>query len=470
MAMGCRNREQQDDIWIPTTQIVAGPGHPFYAALNRILADAGFDAYVEKLCAKFYAKNRGRPGIPPGVYFRMLMIGYLEGLDSERLIDWRCADSLSLREFLGYSLRQRTPDHSTLSVIRGRMDVETHEQVFSWVLKLLADHELVKGKTVGVDSTTLEANAALRSLVQRDTGQTYEAYLTKLARESGIATPTRQDLAKLDRKRKGKGSNDDWMNPHDPDAKITKMKDGRTHLAHKAEHAVDMDTGATLAVTIQAANRGDTQTLEETVLAATENLQDTARPQRPAPAIKELVADKGYHSNDVLRDLEEAGIRTYVSEPDRGRRRWGDREKERRAVHANRRRIRRERGKRLLRRRGEVLERPFAHLYETGAMRRTHLRTHEKITTRVLIHAAASNLSLLMRVTLGIGKPKALQSMARKVAEAMEAALELFEAALDAMVRHLTRLGAFVRPDIGVTAGWQVTATESGEGASSTGC
>jgi transposase len=405
MALGRRKSERQETLWVAHGEVCRGPGHPFYTALNALLAEGEFDAWVEKRCERFYAKKRGRRSIAPGVYFRMLMIGYFEGLDSERGIAWRCADSLTLREFLGYELTERTPDHSTLSVIRNRVDVETHEEVFGWILERLDEHGLIKGKTIGVDATTLEANAALRSLVRRDTGQSYRDFLEALAKESGIETPTREDLARLDRKRKGKGSNDDWYNPYDPDAKITKMKDGRTHLAHKAEHAVDMDTGATVAVTVQPANRGDTHSVGETLAETTENLDELGH------EAEELVADKGYHSRRVVGLLKQAGLRTYIAEPQRGRQQWNGRTEERDAVYANRRRIRGKRGKRLQRSRGELLERPFAHCYETGAMRRTHLCGHEKIRKRLLIHVAASNLSLLMRTVRGIGKPKTLQDL-----------------------------------------------------------
>ncbi len=404
MALGRRSSERQDALWIVSDEVTKGPGHPFYARLNAIFDDAGFDRWVEKRCQRFYA-TEGRPGIPPGVYFRMLMIGYFEGLDSERGIAWRCADSLTLREFLGFELTETTPEHSTLSVIRNRIDVDTHEEVFRWILERLDEHGLIQGKTIGVDATTLEANAALRSLVRRDTSEGYLEFLEALAKASGIETPTRQDLARLDRKRKGKGSNKDWFNPNDPDAKITKMKDGRTHLAHKAEHAVDMDSGATLAVTVQPADRGDTKSIGDTLTEAIESLEEAElEPQ-------EVVADKGYHSKRVVRILTEAGLRTYISEPERGRQRWEGQGQEREAVYGNRRRIRGDRGKRLLRRRGEMLERPFAHCYETGAMRRTHLRGHEKILKRLLIHVGANNLSLLMRTLCGIGKPKTLQDI-----------------------------------------------------------
>ena len=425
MAMGKQSQEQQDPLWIPTHAIAKGPGSPFYARLNRMFKASGFDRWVEGRCEGFYAKKQGRPSIPPGVYFRMLMIGYFEGLDSERGIAWRCADSLTPREFLGFALTEPTPDHSTLSRVRNRIDLETHQEVFGWILSRLVEHGLIKGKTIGVDATTLEANAAMRSLIRRDTGEGYDEFLTTLAKESGIETPTRQDLARLDRKRKGKASNDDWLNPNDPDAKITKMKDGRTHLAHKAEHAVDMDSGATLAVTVQPANRGDTKSLDETLSEVVENLDELSDDDQRF-TMQELVADKGYHSNDVLCDIAELEIRTYISEPDRGRRRWQNRERERRAVYANRRRIRGARGKALLRQRGEKLERPFAHCYETGAMRRTHLRGHEKILKRILIHVGASNLSLLMRTLFGIGKPKTLQGRCRRAMAVLRATWRAF--------------------------------------------
>ena len=408
MSMQRRENERQADLWIAVGQVAVAPGNPFYKRFNKILIQKGFDPFVESLCEKFYAADKGRPGIAPGVYFRMLLIGYLEGIDSERGIAWRCADSLGLREFLGFTLTEATPDHSSLSVIRRRLDLETHRAVFQWVLKVLAAEGLLKGKTVGVDATTLEANAALRSIVRRDTGEGYNEFLTALAQASGIETPQREDLAKLDRKRPKKGSNEEWVHPHDPEARITKMKDGRTHLAHKAEHAVDMETGAVVAVTLQGADQGDTQTLLDTLAHAVENICDLPLPTVP---LQEVVADKGYHSNETARALAELKVRSYLSEPDRGRRRWQGKPAEQRAVYANRRRIRGARGQRLLRRRGELVERPFAHCYETGAMRRTHLRGQENILKRLLVHVAGCNLSLLMRRNFGFGTPRGLSEL-----------------------------------------------------------
>jgi len=415
MAMGKRKTERQSDLWVAVTEMPQSPGHPFYRKLNGLLTEHSFDGFVEGLCQQFYHDWLGRRSIPPGVYFRMLLIGYFEGIDSERGIAWRCSDSLTLRDFLGYGLKEDTPDHSSLSRIRQRLDIETHEEVFSWVLKRLVETGLLRGKTIGIDATTLEANAAMRSIVRKDTGEGYLEFLTGLAQASGIETPTREDLAKLDRKRKNKASNKDWENPHDRDAKITKMKDGRTHLAHKAEHAVDLDTGAIVGVTLQPADRGDCQSLGETLDVTVEALAAVATDEEAGQELSEqllaeTVTDKGYHSNETLADQRGLGIRTYCSEPERkGRRKWEGRADAQAAVYANRRRIRGRRGKRLLRKRGELLERPFAHCYETGGMRRTHLRGHAKILKRLLVHVAGFNLGLVMRALFGIGKPRRAQ-------------------------------------------------------------
>lgn len=423
MAMGKRKRRlRQASMWIATSDLPMTAAHPFYDRLNRILDDAKFDAFVEAQCATFYAETLGRPSLAPGRYFRLLLIGYFEGLDSERAIAWRAADSFALRRFLGLELPEAPPDHSTISRTRRLIDLERHEAVFTWMLQRLADAGLVKGHTIGIDATTLEANAALRSIVRRDTGETYQEFLTQLAQASGIETPTREDLARIDRKRKKKGSNDDWTNPHDPDARITKMKDRRTHLAYKAEHAVDLETGAVVAVTVQPADAGDTTTSQDTLIEAAEQIE-TVLPDADGP--KELVADKGYHSSQSLVDYEAVGLRTYISEPDRGRRNWTDKADERAAVYRNRRRIRGPRGKRLLRHRSQWLERPFAHMYDTGGMRRVHLRGYVNIRKRVLVHAAALNLGLLMRTLVGVGTPRSLQGRAAACLAGLLALLHL---------------------------------------------
>lgn len=396
-------------MWVATSDLPRSAAHPFYTRLNQILDTHEFDGYVEGLCQRFYA-DEGRPGLPPGRYFRLLLIGYFEGLDAERAIAWRAADSFALREFLGLVLPEAPPDHSTISRTRRLIDLETHEAVFSWMLQRLADAGLVKGKTVGIDATTLEANAALRSIVRRDTGESYQDFLTKLAQASGIETPTRADLARLDRTRKKKGSNDDWTHPDDPDAKITKMKDGRTHLAHKAEHAVDLETGAIVSVTVQDANAGDTTTMPDTLAEAVSQLDQISDADgEPVKTVDEIIADKGCHSRAVVLELTENGFRSYISEPDRGPHCWVDQAPARDAVYANRRRIRGRRGIALLRRRGELLERTFAHLYDTGGMRRVYLRGHANIRKRLLIHAAGFNLGLVMRQLIGVGTPRGLQ-------------------------------------------------------------
>ena len=399
-----RDDGSQQAMWVATADLPQGGGHPFYERLNEILGAAGFDAFVEKLCAPFYARM-GRPSLAPGRYFRLLLVGYFEGLDSERAIAWRAADSLSLRSFLRLAPPSAPPDHSTISRTRRLLSVETHEAVFTWVLQQLADAGLVRGRTVGIDATTLEANAALRSIVRRETGD-YTTFLTRLAEASGIATPTRAELARFDRSRKKKTSNAEWTHPHDPDARVTKMKDGRTHLAHKAEHTVDLETGAVVGVTVQGADTGDTASMVETLIAAAEQV-DAVLPD--GPGIEEVVGDKGYHSNETMADLKALGLRSYISEPDRGRRCWKQQQAARDAVYANRRRIRGERGRRLLRCRGELLERPFAHVCETGGMRRVHLRGHPNVRKRLLVHVAGCNLGLLLRQMIGVGTPRSLQ-------------------------------------------------------------
>jgi transposase len=418
MAMGKRKQHTQSPLFVSASGLPETPAHPFYRQLNEVLASGGFDGFVESLCAKFYEETMGRPSLPPGVYFRLMLLGFFEGMDSERGIAWRCADSLSLRLFLGYGIDQPTPDHSTLSRTRRLIDLQTHQEVFQWVLKLLAKEGLVEGKTAGIDSTTLEANAAMKSIVRRDTKESYDQFLAGLAKASGIETPTREDLAKIDKTRKNKASNNDWQNPNDPDAKIAKMKDGTTHLAHKAEHAVDMETGAVLAVALHPADKSDHQTLIDTIVVATENLAavrddaDTADCINPDTILDEAVLDKGYHSNGTMEDLATIGTRSYGAEPDRGRRDWEDNPKAQAPTYANRRRVRGKRGKRLMRQRGELIERSFAHLYETGAMRRLHLRHRDNISKRLLIHAGGFNLSLIMRKLTGLGTPRGRQGLA----------------------------------------------------------
>lgn len=409
MAMGKR-KPKQEALFFSTQEIPKAASHPFYARVNEILERNRVDKRLEHLCKRFYKAVMGRPSMAPGVYFRMLLLGYFEGIDSERGIAWRVADSLSLRNFLGLSLIDSTPDHSTMSRTRRLMPLETHKAVFRWFVKVLGEEGLINGQTIAIDATMLEANAAMRSIVRRDDGRRYEEYLKDLAKAEGIEEPTREQAVRMDRKRKKKSSNKVWKSPTDTDARIAKMKDGRTHLAHKAEHAVDLSSGAIVAVTLQAADRGDTTSIGVTLQAA-----QASAVLINERGIEEVVADKGYHSNQTLVDLNEGGRRSYIPEPQRGPRKWEGKEKQQKQVYANRRRMRGRRGKDLQKLRTELTERTFAHMYETGGMRRTHLRGHNNILKRLLFHAIGFNLALLVRKSSGIGKPRTLQGFANAI-------------------------------------------------------
>ena len=404
--MGKRRKTEQRPLFVVTSEIVRSPGNAFYEQLNAILDKNRFDQRIERLCARYFPSQYGRPSMAPGVYFRMLLIGYFEGLDSERGIAWRTADSLSLRDFLGFSLEEKTPDHSTVSRTRRLYWVETHKAVFRWVLKVLEKEGLVSGQSIAIDATTLEANASMKNIVRRDGGESYDEYLKGLAKAAGIENPSKAELARFDRKRKKKTSNQDWKSPVDKDARIARMKDGSTHLAHKVEHAVDLSSGALVAITLQGADQGDTTTIKKTL----EQAQETAQ-MIDGLGVEEVVADKGYHSGEVLKGLHQQDVRSYIPEPDRGPRKWdGDgKAEEQKRVYANRRRTRGERSKRLQKLRSELAERSFAHMYETGGMRRVYLRGRQNILKRLLIQGAGFNLSIYIRNAFGVGKPRAMQ-------------------------------------------------------------
>jgi transposase len=438
MAMGTRkSRERQESLWYGT-ELAAAPGHPFYSRLNEALDKAGFDRHCEESCAGFYHAKLGRPSLAPGLYFRIMMIGFFEGLDSERGIAWRLADSLTLRQFLSIGLDEDTPDHVTISRTRRLIDAETHQRIFTWVLERLAQSGLIKGKTIGVDSTTLEANAAMKAIVRRDTGESYDEYLKRLAEAEGVNAKDAAALRRMDRKRKKKTSNEDWESPSDGDAEITKLKDGRTALAYKAENAVDMETGAIVAVTTHGGAAADTATVEGTVIEAGAAVAElvTAEPpegkyQVHPGGVAEVVADKGYHSNEVAVGLSELGVRTYIAEPDRGRRNWEGKQAEKEAVYGNRRRIRGERGKRMQRQRGEKIERNFAHQFDTGGMDRLYVRGIENVHKKLLVQAAACNLALLMRSIYGAGKPRAAHDQSVEAILAILALLRVIESVWD---------------------------------------
>jgi transposase len=406
MAMG-REGDRQGDLIVTWSEMPRSPGHVFYDRLQEVLIAGGFDLFVETACQSYYAPKLGAPSLPPGRYFRMHMVGYFEGIASERGIAWRCSDSYSLRDFLRLENREEVPDHSWLSKTRHRLPHEVHESVFGWVLKLVAEQGLVKGTRIGVDASTMEANAALRTIVRRDDGRTYREMLTQMAKESGIETPTADHLVRLDRARKGKKlSNEDWISKTDPEAKIAKLKDGRTHLAYKPEHAVDLDTGVIVAAALHPADDGDTTTIEGTLSAAEKNLaQIGAAPTKDKPS--ELVADKGYHSRAVLKTLDAEGWKTRIAEPKQsGFSRWHGDDKARAAVYANRTRLASGVGKEAMRRRAEIVERSFAHNLDRGGMRRTWLRGRENVHKRYLVHVAGHNLGILMRLLVGAGTPR----------------------------------------------------------------
>jgi len=406
MAMG-REGDRQGDLIVSWSEMPRSPGHVFYDRLQEVLIAGGFDGFVEAACQPYYAPRMGAPSLPPGRYFRMHMIGYFEGIASERGIAWRCSDSMSLRDFLRLESREEAPDHSWLSKTRRRLPREVHESVFGWVLRLVAEQGLVRGKRIGVDASTMEANAALRAIVRRDDGRSYREMLTQMARESGIETPSADDLVRLDRARKGKKlSNEEWASKTDPQAKIAKLKDGRTHLAYKPEHAVDLDTGVIVAAALHPADQGDTTTIEGTLTAAEKNLaQVGAAPTNQEPS--ELVADKGYHSRAVLKSLDDGVWKTRIAEPKQsGFSRWHGDDQARVAVYANRTRLSSGIGKEAMRLRAEIVERSFAHNLDRGGMRRTWLRGRENVHKRYLIHVAGHNLGILMRMLVGAGTPK----------------------------------------------------------------
>ncbi len=448
MAMGRMSEEPvQGELFVTSADLPRSPGHVFYEKLDGLLGEAGFDRHVEAECEPHYddGSRGGRPSIPPGIYFRMLFIGYFEGIDSQRGIAWRCSDSLSLRSFLGLAWNEPSPDHSSLTKIRKRLPAAVHEAVFEWVLKLCAERKLLTDpSTVGVDSTTLEANAALRSIVRKDTGAGYHDYVRGLMREEGEASgkapppsvppsppahepplppvvsaspelavppvPSLEEVIRFDRKRTGKKlSNADWTSPKDPDARIAKMKDGRTRLAYKAEHVVDLDSEVILAVAVYAADHSDHDTLTDSVMEARLRLEGAGL---GAMGIKSAAADKGYNNGEQLELAEHFGVRTYVAEPERkGRRKWkGVPAGQRKAAEGNRRRAKGDRAKALQRRRSEVVERSFAHVCETGGSRRSWLCGMGKVMKRYAMAAAGRNLGLLMRKLFGIGKPRVLQA------------------------------------------------------------
>ena len=404
-----RRRQKPMPAVLTAEDLPTAPTVPFFKRLNQLLEDAGFESFVEELCQPFYAQRMGRPSLPPEVYFRLLLLGFLMGLDSERRIALMACDSLSLRAFLGYGLHEKTPDHSTLSRTRRLLSLAVHEQVFSWVLERLREAGLAEGNNLTVDATTLQANAALKTLRHKQTQQGYRAFVRSLAEAAGETVESEEDLNRFDKKRKGKSlSNAEWESPTDPDARVAKMKDGSTKMAYKAEHAVDLDSGALVGITVQEADQGDTKTLPETL----EAVQDA---QGSSP--ETVVLDRGYHSDETLERIEAEGADSYVPEPKRKPRNWAGKPERQRRHEENEKRVASEAGREYSKQRTEKVERSMAHMYATGAMRRLWLRGKENVRKRLLIHACGFNLGVLMRSLTGTGTPRGLQGMPANLAK-----------------------------------------------------
>ena len=442
MALGKRKTEEQG-AWLASGELPRSPGHPFYDQLNRLLAQADFDRLVETLCAPYYAELMGAPSIPPGMYFRMLFVGYLEGIDSQRGIAWRCADSLSLRSFIGLGPTEPSPDHSSLTRIRRRLPQDVFDAVFQKVLGMIHERGLLKGRTVAVDATLVEANAALKAIVRKDTSESYQEFLERLATEAGIEDPTPRDLQRMDKTRKGKKmSNQDWESRTDPDNRIMKMKDGRTLLSYKVEHVMDIETDVVLSAKVFPGDVGDGDSMMETLEAASENLAEVD----DGLEIKTAVADNGYHGVAKLVECEERGIRAYIPESREAYPRvWTDKpEGWKEAFHGNRRRCRGKRNKRLQRLRRERMERSFAHTCETGRARRSWLRGVREVAKRYLMQVTARNLGFLMRALFGIGTPRTLQGEPRVVSSLVARVHGAFPGLLRRL-RLVTRLRSTAR-------------------------
>lgn len=468
MALGKRQDEKQQELFVATTHMPKSPGHPFYKRVNELLKSAGFDEWAEKLCEPYYSEG-GRPGIPPGVYFRMLLVGYFEGIDSQRGIAWRCADSRSLQEFLGLPLTATSPEHSSLTRVRKRLPLELHQEVFAFVVKVAREKGLVKGKTLAVDSTTLEANAAMKAIVRRDTGASWKQYVRGLAEEAGMEDPSDDDLRRFDRNRPGKKtSNKEWESPTDPDARIAKMKDGRTHLAYKAQHAIDVDTEIVMAATVHHADQPDSEVVKDAIVETSGVMFSSGA----AEQFHEVIADKGYHKAETLAWLSERGIRSYIPEKRaKARRKWTDKPGAWRAAYElNRRRVADSRSSELQRLRSERVERSFAHTCRTGRARRTWLRGVIDVAKRYLIHVAAHNLGRIMLALFGVGTPRGLQGTSRAIRDLLAAVLAVWATICRIFSSATMNLGRATRCAVDLGRGIPVVVRGHGFMPSSTGC
>ena len=412
MRRPCRDTaaDSQPQFWVETKRLPKATASTFYRKLDETLGQIGFTEGVREICKPAYADSSrgGRPGIDPAVYFKMLMIGFFENLPSERSIASRCADSLSLRAFLGYQLDQDTPDHSTLSVIRSRLGEEIYHSALELVLKGLRDHGLLKGRHLGIDSSVIEANASLRELVHRNTEEQYWDYVKRLAAAAGIDPDDTKAVRQFDRKREGRStSNKEWVNPHDPDAKVGVTKHGACDMIYKPEHITALESGAIVAATVRHGNEGDTKELTSRVLSAGAALARICDDPKQEKVLRSLTADEGYVSVEEACGLQGENIRTIIGDPYASQRRKENQSSiVKQVLHKARRAVKSASGKALLRKRGEFIERSFAHVLDQGGLRRATLRGKSNLTKRQLAAALAFDLSLLMRKLTGCGTPK----------------------------------------------------------------
>ena len=389
-----------------TTQLARPAKSTFYSKLDQTLDSMDFADKVRQACAPAYDQSgTGRPGIDPVVYLKMMMIGFFENLSSERAIAARCADSICIREFLHYELTEETPDHSSLSVIRQRLEGPIFEQIFTIVLGALEKHGLLKGKNLGIDSSVIEANASLRGLVNRNTGEQYWEYVKGLAQESGIDPKDTEAVRKFDRKRPKKMSNQEWKNPDDPDAKIGPKKDGATDMIHKPETVVDLDTGAITSAQVLPGDHADCHDASTRILEAQQTINQARGNDLDLLTVGTATADKGYFETGEIKALQGEGIKTVICDPVGNRRLEKLEPEDLAAVKAARRSAKSKYGKALLKRRGMHLERGFAHILDCGGMRRTTLRGLINLNKRFKLSAAFYNLSQLMRKLFGFGTP-----------------------------------------------------------------
>jgi transposase len=407
---GQKDLESQGSFWTVKSEIVTGPGSAYYDRLDRSLIEAGFDRVVREMCQPYYSEDEskgGRIGIDPLVYFKMLLVGFFENIGSERAIATRCADSISIRGFLKYELTEHTPDHSSLSRIRKRLGTEVYERAFALILEVLHKNKLLKGKRVGIDTSVIEANASMRTLVNNHTGETYDQYLKRLAEEEGIDSEDKQAVRQFDRKRKGKKmSNDDWHSPNDPEAKIGPTKPGKIKMVHKIENVVDLESGAIIQVTTLPGHQADDHDMANHLEQAQEQINTVLQNELNQTTIEEVTGDKGYFNIAELGKLQGKGIRTVIDEKNSNRNLNKLSTEDQKTVKNARRSVRTKYGRSIKKRRGEFLERSFAHLLDNGDLRRTTLSGWKDIQKRNLIGAMGCNLSLLMRKIYGFGTPK----------------------------------------------------------------